>query len=161
MAFLAPVAAQVGGMTIKKILPWAIVAVAVIGLGGFAWIQSARLHAAQETIGTLRDRADTLAVDVLRWQKSAADMQGVIDDQAAQLTRQTADLAKAQSIADETAQQQAAEISDLNNQLDALKARANAHPDQVRPLGPIVLDVLGGMRGEGRPAAPAAPAVGH
>lgn len=154
MAFLV---AEAGAWTLKKILPWALLAAAVLLLGGALWVQSARLGAAKTEIKTLTERADTLHQDVDRWQKSAGSMQRVIDDQAAELTQHRADAVKAQAIADATAESQAQEISSLTNQIQSMKERARVHPDQVRPLGPIVLDVLASMQREAGPA-PAAPA---
>lgn len=160
MTFLAPVAAELGGWTLRKILPWALLGLAVAGLGTVFWVESSRLSAARTQLASaLRDR-DTALADAKRWAGSAGQMQKVIDDQATQLTHQAADLAKAQQVADETAQAQATEISSLTNQLGNIKARAHAHPDQIRPLGPIVTDVLGSLQRAGPSGLATAPAGG-
>lgn len=146
MTFLAPVAAELSGWTIKKVLPWVFVGVAIAGFGAALWVQSARIGAARSALESAQHDRDVARADAKRWMGSVDQMQRVIADQATQLTRQAADMRKAQQIADEAAQNQAQEISKLGMQLDSLKARAHAHPDQVRVLGPLVRDVLIGLR---------------
>jgi hypothetical protein len=158
MAFLAPVAAELGGWTLRKVLPWALLGLAVAGLDAALWVENARLGAAKTALQSALHDRDMAQADAKRWAGSAGQLQKVIDSQAAQLTHQAADLVTAEQVADDTAQAQAIEISSLANQIETLKARAHAHPDQVRPLGPIVTDVLGSLykAGSGGPAtAPA------
>lgn len=146
MAFLAPIAAEVGNWTLRRILPWAVCACLIFGLSMALWVEAARLDAVRAALAAARHDEELAQADAKRWAGADARMQRIIDDQAAQLSRQAADLAGAERVADELAATQARKISVLSDQIDALKARAHAHPDQVRPLGPIVTDVLVSLR---------------
>lgn len=155
MAFLAPVAAEVGGFTLSKVLPWVIVAVVILGLVGALWLQTGRLHNAQTALKTEQAKSALYKASADGWQAASAQRDGIIADQAAELTKLATDKRNAQAIADQTAATAATKLTDLQHQLATLKARANAHPDQVRPLGPIVSDVLDSLCGAGS-ADPAA-----
>lgn len=145
MAFLAPIAVELSGWTLRKILPWAICACAILGLSAALWVEVVRLDAARAALSAARHDDEIAQADAKRWAVAGARMQKIIDDQAAQLSRQAANLAGAARVADDLAAAQAKKISVLSDQIDALKARAHAHPDQARPLGPIVTDVLASL----------------
>jgi len=156
MAFLAPVAAELGGWSVRKFLPWLLVAAISLCLGSVLWVQSARRDAVRAADTSLKPRLDHADADVARWEAAAGQRDDVIRDQASQLTRLRADAAAATAIADATEVERRRQLADLTQQIAQLKARAHAHPDQTRPLGPIVLDVLGGLR---QPAGGAAAAA--
>jgi uncharacterized protein (DUF3084 family) len=159
MAFLAPVAAELGGRTMGKVLPWALLGMAIFGLGAAIWVQSARLEAAQAQARSLEQRLQAATVDAARWQAASGARDDVIRDQATQLERLKADAALAQRVADETEAARQQQMADLNQQIVQWKARAHAHPDQVRPLGPIVVDVLGSLHDQA--TRPATDSAGH
>lgn len=155
MAFLAPVAANLGGWSVRKLLPWLLFVAIILSLGAALWVQSARLEAVRAADTALHQRLDRADADVARWQAAAGQRDDVIRDQAAQLTRQRADAAAAAMIADATEVERRRQLNDLTQQIAQLKARAHAHPDQIRSLGPIVLDVLGGLHQQAGGAATA------
>ncbi|HVI91689.1 MAG TPA: hypothetical protein VM659_25570 [Dongiaceae bacterium] len=146
MAFLAPFVADIGGATFRKLLPWGLLLLVTMALGAAFVVRSVQLEAARVSLTAARHDDEIAKADVQRWTIATARMQKIIDDQAMQLKRLAADLAAAQRIADESAKAEAAQVDLLNSQLQSLKARANAHPTDVRPLGPIVTDVLNGLR---------------
>jgi hypothetical protein len=157
LAFLAQLAADIGGSAFRKLLPWGLLVLVTLGLGAAVAVRSAQLEGARAALAAMRHQDEMAEADVQRWTTAAAQMQKIIDDQAMQLKRQAADLTAAQRIADESAAVEAAERNRLNNQLQSLKARADAHPTEIRPLGPLVIDVLGGLHRDldRQPAAPA------
>lgn len=146
MAFLTALAGDIGGGFWRKLLPWCLLLAVMIGLGATFIVRSAQLGAARAELALARHDGDMAKADIQRWQVATTHMQKIIDDQAMQLKRQAADLMRAQQIADENARAEATRIDFLNNQLETLRARADAHPADIRPLGPIVTDVLNGMR---------------
>ena len=146
MAFLTPFVADIGGATFRKLLPWGLLLLVITGLGAAFIVRSAQLEAARAALVAARHDDEIAKADVQRWTIATARMQKIVDDQAMQLKRQAADLAAAQRIADESAKAEAAQVDLLTSQLQSLKARANAHPTDVRPLGPIVTDVLSRLR---------------
>lgn len=158
MAFLAPLAADIGGNAFRKLLPWGLLLLVTLGLGAVIVVRSAQLEAARSALTAARHEDEMAKADVQRWTTATAQMRKVIDDQAMQLKRQAADLAAAQQIADESAAAEAMARNRLNSQLQSLKARADAHPTEIRPLGPLVIDVLGGLHRDldRQPATPAA-----
>lgn len=156
MAFIAPIAAQVGATTLSKILPWAIGGVIILGLGGALWLQTGRLHNAEAALKTETAKAALYQSSADGWQAASKQRDGIIADQQAELTKLAADRRAAQAIADQQAAEDAARVTELSDQLASLKAKANAHPDQVRPLGPIVNSVLDGLCGAAAKADPAA-----
>jgi cytoskeletal protein RodZ len=156
MAFLAPVAAQVGATTLSKVLPWAIVVVVIAGLGGALWLQTGRLHNARAALETMTSDRNLQKASAEGWQAASAERDQVIKDQAADLTKLAADKRHAQQIADQQVADQAKAIMHLNDTISAMKARANAHPEQTVPLGAIANDVLDSLCGKAGAADPAA-----
>jgi hypothetical protein len=152
-AEMAALAAKAGGLTLRKIFPWALAAVAVVGLGSWLWVESARLGAAESRIKDLGGQLALSQADTARQTAAVGQRDDVIRDQAAQLTQMRADAAKAQEIADQAEAERQKQLSELNSKIATLKARAHAHPEQVRPLGPIVTDILGGLHKQADPAA--------
>jgi small-conductance mechanosensitive channel len=159
MAFLAPVAAELGGYSMRKLLPWLLLGAVGLCLGSAIWVQTARLEASRKTVGALQQRLDAADADAARWQAATGQRDDIIRDQAAQLTRLRADVAAAARMADATEADQRQRVTDLIQQIAQWKARAHAHPDQTRQLGPIVLDALGSLRQQTGPASAAA--AGH
>lgn len=159
MAFLAPAAAELGGWTFGKILPWALLGMAVLGLGAATWVQSARLDGAQIEARSFQSKMQSAVADAARWQAASGQRDDVIRDQASELEHLKADAALAQHVADQAEAARRQQLADLNQQIAQLKARAHAHPDQVRPLGPIVVDVLGSLHDQA--TRPATDPTGH
>jgi hypothetical protein len=110
-----------------------------------------RLGERDAKIASLGDQLSVAAGDAQRWQASAEKLGLVIQRQQATIHQLQSDGAAARAIADrqlDLAQQRLATYSD---QLAKMKEAAHDRPDDVRPLGPIVLDALR-MRGGSVPA---------
>jgi hypothetical protein len=146
VAFLTALAAEAGGGIWRKLLPWGLLLLVTVILTGVVMIRSTQLESARVELASARHDGEIAKADTQRWMAATAGLRKIIDDQAMQLKRQAADLARAQQIADESARMQAAQVTLLDTQLQSLKARADAHPTDIRPLGPIVTDVLNGLR---------------
>ncbi len=158
MAFLAPVAAELGGWTVRRFLRWVLLAAIGLILGAALWAQTMRVEAARREAQGLEQRLQMADADTTRWRVAARQRDDVIRDQAGQLARLRADAAAAAQIADQAEALRRQQLADLTQQITQMKVRAHAHPDQVRPLGPIVTDVLGSLRREADGAA--TPAAG-
>lgn len=159
MAFLTALASDVGGGVWRRLFPWCLLLVVVIGLVAALIVRSAQLKAAQVELAVTRHEGDMAKADTQRWLVATTHMQKIIDGQAAQLKRQAADLMRAQQIADENARAEETRLGILNSQLANLKARADARPADIRPLGPLVTDVLNGMRRDTAGQSGASPAA--
>ena len=145
MTFLAPVAAEVGAKTLWKVAPWAVAALLAVGLGSALWVQTARLTSTQVQLEESKKARNLADQDAHRWKNAADQRDGIIADQAKQLTEMKADRDAAQIIAEQTEAQRLQQVTDLEKSLAAVKEKARANPDQVRPYGPIASDVIDRM----------------
>jgi len=148
MAFLTPLAAEAGALTLRKVLPWLVSAATIVALAAAVWLQTIRLQASQTSLRAVTAQLQLGQRDTERWQLAADQRDAVIHDQAQQLAHLRADATLAQKVADDLDAARQRQIADLDKQLRQLQARAHAHPDQVRPLGPIATDVLGSLHSE-------------
>lgn len=123
-------------------LPWAIAGGLALALGGTLWVQSARLDAARSARDAAVQALDMIRQDRDRQAAAVAQRDKVIAEQTAQLEQHRADEAKAAQVAAQVESDRQAQIAKLKTDLASLKEKARANPDQVRPLGPIVLDAL-------------------
>jgi len=135
-------------------LPWAIAGLIIAGLGGAVWVQTSRLHAAETETTSAKHDLGIAQSDVTRWTAHSSEQDAEIASLNKQLAQRVADAAAADQAAQANADAQAAAVANLQIQLKRLKEQAHAHPDQVRPLGPIVLDVLRSGQAGTTPAAP-------
>ena len=159
MAFLTPLAVGAGALTLRKALPWLVLAAAITMLAAAVWLQTMRLQASRIALRAATAQVDLRQQDAERWRSAAGQRDTVIRDQARQLARLRADALLAQQVADDLEAARRKQVGDLDKQLKQLQARAHANPDQVRPLGPLVIDVLGSLHD--RPALSDAAAAGH
>jgi len=119
---------------------------AIIMLGATVAVLWSRVDAKQAAVTSLTQQRDLAAADAARWQGAAEQRQGVIDRQAQSLRRLESDGQAARAIADANAGQAEQRIASLEAQISKLKEAAHARPEDVRDLGPIVRDALGGLR---------------
>jgi hypothetical protein len=115
---------------------------ALVLLGATSAVLWSRLEAKEAAIVSLTQQRDIAAADALRWQRAAAEREGVIDRQALSLRRLESDGQAARVLADATTDQAAQRIAALEAKLSKLKEVAHARPDDVRLLGPVVRDAL-------------------
>jgi hypothetical protein len=123
----------------------------IVALGATTAVLSSRLDAKVAEIASLTALLDLARGDAARWEQAADQRQGIIDRQAASLRRMESDGAAARAIADRQQDQAQQEIAALEARVSQWKEAANARPEDVRQLGPIVRDALqswipGGLR---------------
>jgi hypothetical protein len=115
---------------------------AIVVLAATSAILWSRLDAKEAAIVSLRQQRDLAAGDAARWQTAAAERQAIIDRQALVLRRLESDGQAARAIAAASTAKAEQRIAALESRISKLKEAANARPDDVRSLGPIVRDAL-------------------
>jgi uncharacterized membrane-anchored protein YhcB (DUF1043 family) len=142
---------------------WIIAGVTALALSATIGVLKWKLHSVEATaaqssaaLTVARHDLDLARQSSVQWQDRSAQQQQEIDSLNRQLSQRIADSIKADlAEADlEDAHQQ--QIADLTAKLRQLKEQAHAHPDQVRPLGPLAVGSLSWT-----PGGPAAAAAGH
>jgi hypothetical protein len=115
---------------------------AIVVLAATSAILWSRLDAKEAAIVSLRQQRDLAAGDAARWQTAAAERQAIIDRQALALRRLESDGQAARAIAAASTAKAEQRIAALESRISKLKEAADARPDDVRSLGPIVRDAL-------------------
>lgn len=119
---------------------------AIVLLGATAAVLWSRLAAKDATIESLSQQLSVAAGDAARWRQAAEQRQGVIERQALTLRRLESDGQAARAIAEANAGKAEQRIAALEAKISQLKEAADARPEDVRLLGPIVRDALPGLR---------------
>jgi hypothetical protein len=119
---------------------------AIVAFGAATAVLKSRLDAKEAAISSLSQQLAMAAGDAARWRLAAEQRQGVIDRQAATLRRLESDAAAARAIAEANETRAGQRIAALEARLSELKEAAHARPEDVRPLGPIVLGALPSLR---------------
>ncbi|HVJ31689.1 MAG TPA: hypothetical protein VND94_01125 [Terriglobia bacterium] len=135
--------------TLWKYRIWIISGITALALTTTIGVLKWKLHTAEAELAQsasdlkIADHdLDIAQQDVTRWTLHSAGQDAEIASLNRQLAQHIADAARADRVAQANADAQAAAVATLQSQIQKMKEQARAHPDQVRPLGPIVLDVL-------------------
>jgi hypothetical protein len=135
---------------------------ALIGVVIFAAVQTSRLNtrtiqynAASSQIDAAEKKQTLAEADTARWQKAAEARLQQIVGLSDQMTRQNASVAsagaaraKAEQFAAEAATEAATAQAALNDLTLHWEERAHAHPEDVRPLGPIACAAYASLYGD-------------
>jgi len=124
-------------------LRWIVAGAAMAGLVGlWRWERHDRLAAARMEQAALRETALARA-DAARWQAAAAQRDQALALQTAAIERLRFDAARAESAAHKASIQSRAAAVAASLRIRELEEEAHARPEDVRPLGPIVLRRVG------------------
>ncbi len=130
------------GFLAQPLVKWGAIATIILGLIAAVWVQSARLSGARAARDAAVQALDLIIQDRDRQVAALVSRDKVIAEQAMQLERHRADEAKVRQLAAQLDAEREVQLIKLKSDLASLKEKARANPDQVRPLGPIVLDTL-------------------
>jgi len=119
-----------------------------IGIAVAAWVWQGReidslagqLTAMTDQRDTARQSRDMAAADAQRWMAASEARSRVIEARNAEIEAQRADLIATEMLLDQANEAADREAADLKAKIRTLKEKADANPDQVRPLGPIARD---------------------
>lgn len=119
---------------------------AVVVLSAADAVLWANLGKKDAEIVSLTDQLQVAKGDVTRLEGDAVTSRGIITRQGNQLRQLESDAAGARTIARMNQDVAQAKISALEVRNRKLKEAARARPEDVRQLGPVVLDALRSMR---------------
>lgn len=140
-----PFTAYAAYSTGKKWLPYAVggglglALGVVIAVGAWKW-QEREIVSLTGQLTAMTDQRDLAANDARRWEAFGETARVAVDLRNAEVDAQRADLAATELLLEQATAAAERESATLNAQIKAMKDKAHANPDQVRPLGPIARD---------------------
>lgn len=120
----------------------------ILGLIAGIWIQTERLHGAQDSRDAAIERATMAEQDAKRWHKAADDRDAVVANLNSQIDKITADAAASQQEALARVAAAEAQADATEKALAKLKRKADAAPpaDQPKALSPVARTGLEWLR---------------
>lgn len=134
------IGAYVAEWTLRKALPWLIIAVLSAALVGLWKWDANTIDGLTAERDSARGDVQTARADVARWTAMANTAQAANERHNAEAEKARADLAATEAVlatADAVAKAEAAE---LTAEIVKWKEKARANPQDVRPVGPIARD---------------------
>jgi len=118
-----------GGLLVGCLIAWA----------AWSW-QGREIESLAGQLTAMTDQRDVAAGDARRWEAFGNTAAAAVTARNAEIDAQRADMIRTELLLEQATSAAEAEAADLNARIRALKERADANPDQVRPLGPIARD---------------------
>lgn len=124
------------------------VALVIVGLCAGLWVQTERLHGAQDSRDAALERLTLAEIDAKRWHKATDDRDAVIANLNSQIDKITADAAASQQEALARLAAAEAQANATERALAKLKRKADAAPsaDQPKALSPVARTGLEWLR---------------
>lgn len=136
----AAVAAFKTGKFWLKAAPWIGCVLLAVAFGALWKWDAKTIDSLTGQLTAMTDQRNLAANDARRWEAFGETARAAVEIRNAEIDAQRADLAATELLLEQANATAAKEAASLNAKIQAMKDKAHANPDQVRPLGNIARD---------------------